>query len=94
MTIRQWLKPDYKPDSAIHPLTWLMQTLLHSGIVNSSIAYSLQSIHVLFLFEILNLKYDLGIYCWRDFALSCLIQMTVFKRLKIKRTKCTTFDVR
>ncbi len=39
-------------------------------------------------------KYDLGIYCWHDFALSCLSQMKVFTRLKIQRKKCTKYDVR
>ncbi len=39
-------------------------------------------------------KYNLVIYCWHDFALSCLIQMKVFRRLKIQRTKCTKYNVR
>ncbi len=38
-------------------------------------------------------KYNIGMYCWYDFALSCLIQIKVFTRLKIQRRKCTKYDV-
>ncbi len=39
-------------------------------------------------------KYNLGIYCSHDIALSCFIQMKVVTRLKIQHTKCTKYDVR
>ncbi len=39
-------------------------------------------------------KYNLGIYCWHCFALSCLIRTKVFTRLKIHRTKRTNIPRR
>ena len=53
-----------------------------------------ETIHVLFLVEILNLKYNLGMYCWHDFASRCLIQIKVVTILQIQLTKRTTYDVR